>query len=271
MSGGDPSALTLKRAPNPVTPPRTRGRFDTPPTPDTPENREPDPHVPAPEEMDVVARGGERSNVFWNVMRTLEVKVTSSYLQFTPGNASNVTLFQLMGSTVGGSYQTGPAQGSAINQRVGNMIMLRRVHIRGTILYDFNHGGVTPKGDDLIRVVLFWNRQPLQRGSSTALVGSEVFDQGAGVNGLLDDFFVSRYQAYIPVFDRVYRAVQFDVVSGNDLAIARIPFEIDVPVYHKVNYNASGQAVQFAPCFAVCDFQGTSYVQMKTYLYFSDC
>lgn len=289
MSGGDPSDLLIKRAkpslPDPSRPKRgdpfetpdrpARGRYETPrsPAPDTDDEYDGgDPVVAA---VVGVAPADLRSGVFWNVARTLEVKVLSWYMGFTPAQATGpgggLTIFQLMGSSVGGNYISGPASGTAVNQRVGNTIMLRRVHVRGTLLYDFWNAGGSPKGDELIRVCMFWNRQPMQGGSTSALATTAVFDQGAGQNGLLDDYFVSRTQSYVPVFDRTYRAVQFDEVGGTSQVVARIPFEIDLPVYQKVFFNASGVAVNFAPCMAVSSFHGTSYVQMKSYCYFSDC
>lgn len=250
----------------PSTPKRARGEggpFRTPRTPDAGGDD-------AGAAVEVDDGVPQRSGVWWNVARSLEVKVFSFYREFTPGAKSAPTLVQLMGSTVGGNYIQGPDQGYAVNQRIGNSVMLRRLHIRGQLLYDFNNGGSASKGDNLSRVVLFWNNQPAQSGSTTSMTYSDVFDTGATSDGLLNDFFVSRTPSFTPFYDKTFRMIQVDQVATNNLAVARVPFELDIPVYKKLKWNGNG-LVNLAPCLCVCDWFGTAFIQFKIYAYYSDC
>lgn len=250
----------------PSTPKRARGEGGGYRTPRTPDPGGDDAAAEVAEDED----RPQRSGIWWNVARTLEVKVFSFYREFTPGAKATPTVLQMMGSTVGGNYIQGPDQGSAVNQRIGNVIMLRRLHVRAQLLYDFNNGGSAAKGDNLMRVVLFWNNQPSQSGSTSAMSYSDVFDTGATSDGLLNDLFVSRTASYTPFYDKTFRAVSVDNVATNNLAVARIPFELDIPVYKKMRWNGNG-LVNLAPCMAICDWFGTAYIQFKIYAYFSDC
>lgn len=238
------------------------------------------PHDPgSPPPPPLLSRGtGIHSNLWRLVKRELDVKVYSVLIDRVFNFGTTTEVWQTLGSTATPNPATGPAQGYAVNQRVGSRICLLRVHVRGYwyTYYDDPSSGLGT-GDQLLRWGVALNQAPTQAGSTTAISPSDFFDSAAGgVANLLDDETLWRKQQYCTLVDETFRSVD---PNPNSIGLASdpslVPFEADLTINQMVDFEEHGYACTVAPVV----FFGTraspsnpvSGVKMLVYHYFSDC
>lgn len=243
----------------------------------TPSYTPDDPPGPPPP---VVLTGGtsERSLIWRSVKRELETKVYSMVIDRVLNFGTTTEIWQTLGSTATPSA-SGPAQGFAVNQRVGNRILLHRVHVRGYAYMYYNDPGTgLGTGDQLFRWGVALTQAPLQAGSSTAVSTTDFFDTAAGgVSNLLDDFTLWRKQQFCDLVDETFRVVDPDPnnVSSTTTDVSLVPFESDLTINKMIDFNASGLASTLAPLIyysmRMSPSDQPSGVKIAVYHYFSDC
>lgn len=213
----------------------------------------------------------QRSNVWRLLRRELEVKVVSIYVS---GEIPTVAGFgyQLLGTSLLPAFLKQPARGVAINQRVGDRIMLRRVHIRGTWHPSQRRPSGDWDGDIELRFVFGLNRSPMRTGSTVALSNSDIFDTSSGGEGVHQDFAVWNKQRYTIFRDQRYRGViPHLIVLDYAEHLPAIPFEMDVDINSLMDFNSDGVAVNLSPFVWFSQTDESGYIDFKIYFYFSDC
>lgn len=214
----------------------------------------------------------QRSGVWRYVRRQLEVKVCSYYGQDiipTPGGYGE----QMIGAAQTVGFQLQPALGFDVNQRVGNRIMLRRMHVRGVFWPQIERPGGTLNGDVECRFVVGMNLSPMLHGSVSAIRTQDIFDTTAGANGQLEDYAVWNKQRFKPLRDERWRGVfpSYTITGIGDRENIGLPFEMDIDVNTLIDFDSSGHAVNCSPFvwYAMTDSSG--FLDFKAYFYFTDC